>query len=401
MSHPVVERVLSEKVPANVRLTAVQGLLPIPREDQIELWTCLRNDADPEVRGACRENLAAVTNDEWRALLPEASLRSEFFDFAARVLARSPDLAEILLRNKGISDEALIYLAGNARGQALDQILDLQNRLLAAPDIVINMLQNVAVSPSQARRLFDLAEQFFRDHPAIPKLLEEKFKLKIGHAGGAFAQTSEPQVPQGPAAPPEPRPVVPPLPLRAPPKGPEVPVPKAPAVPVSAVLPPGEQAPAEEQEEALPEEKGKTLYEQLLTMSVPQKVSLAVRGNKEARTLLMRDSNKVVQEAVMDSPKLTDGELEAIAKMRNLPEELLRKIARNGEWMKLYPVVHGLVTNPKTPVGIAMPLVTRLNDFDLKNLLRDKNVSDLVRREARKIYDLRHTPKKVNYKKGK
>ncbi len=395
MSHPVVERVLSGEVPPNVKLTAAQGLLPIPREDQVELWACLRNDADPEVRSACRESLASVTNDEWRTLLPETSWRPEFFDFAARVLARSPDMAEILLRNKSVPDETLVYLAGAARGQALDQMLDLQNRLLAKPEIVSAMLQNSAVSVSQARRLFDMAEQFFRDHPTIPRLLEEKFGLKIGHAGGEFKPAAE--------TPPLPRPSVA-KPAKAEVAATHGAAPpeeaREEAAPSEAVPPIGKEA-GEEEGGAEAEEKRRTLYERLLTMTVPERISLAVRGDKEARTLLMRDSNKVVQEAVMDSPKMTDGEIEAVAKMRNLPEELLRKVARNGEWMKRYGVVHGLVTNPKAPVGITMPLVGRLNDFDLKNLLKDKNVSDIIRREARKIYDLRHTPKTVNYKKGK
>jgi hypothetical protein len=400
VSHPVVERVLSGEVPASVRLTAAQGLLPIPREDQIELWTCLRNDEDPAVRAACRENLAAVTSNEWRAILPEAAFRPEFFDFASKVLARAPDLAESLLRNKAVPDEALIHLAGTARGQVLDQIMDLQNRLLAQPDIVVAMLQNAAVSQSQARRLFDLAEQFFRGHSAIPKLLRERFGLAIGHAGGEFAPAHDAGPPVA-AAPQKTSSVqLPPQRMAE-----EVSKEPAPLTRPGAALPAGPQAATAEaveaEEEAASEEERRTLYEKLLTMSVPEKISLAVRGDKEARTLLMRDSNKVVQEAVMDSPKLTDGEVEAIAKMRNLPEELLRKIARNGEWMKRYAVIHGLVTNPKTPLGIAMPLVSRLNDFDIKNLVRDKNVSDLIRREARKIYDLRHTPKKVNYKKGK
>ncbi len=401
MSHPVVERVLSGEVQASVRLTAVQGLIPNTRADQIELWTCLRNDADPEVRTACRENLSSVTTDEWRAILPEASFRPEFFDFAYKVLARTPELAETLLRNKAVPDEALMHLAGTARGQVLDQIMDLQNRLLAQPGIVVTMLQNTAVSQSQARRLFDLAEQFFRDHAAILKLLRERFGLTIGHAGGEFAPAHDAGVPVAPAAVPKPSSV--PLPPQR--KAEEVSKESVEVTEASAVSPAGPQSaipePIEAEEEAVSEEKRRTLYEKLLTMSVPEKISLAVRGDKEARTLLMRDSNKVVQEAVMDSPKMTDGELEAVARMRNLPEELLRKIARNGEWMKRYGMVHGLVTNPKTPAGIAMPLVSRLNDFDMKNLLKDKNVSDIIRREARKIYDLRHTPKRVNYKKGK
>jgi len=385
LSHPVVERVLSGDVADQVRRTAAQGLLPIPREDQIELWACLRNDSDPEVRGACRENLAAVDTAEWLALLPDTPFRPEFFDFAVKALSRREELVSALLANRALPDPAYAQLALILQGNLLDRLIDGQNRLLANPEIVLALLDNPALNASQVRRIFDLAEQFFRDHSRIPAVLETKFGLKIGHAGGAF------RVEQAPA------PVPPPAPEAA--------------KPVTAKLPrpseaqeetPEEEAPpaVEGEEEALPDDEDiRTLYQQLLTMKIPEKISLAVKGNKEARLLLIRDSNKVVQEAVIDSPKLTDGEVEAFAKMRNLPEELLRKIARNGDWMKQLPIARALATNPKTPVGVSLPLVKRLTDFDIKNLLRDKNVSEVIRREAKKVYDIRHTPKKVDFRK--
>ena len=377
MSHPVVERILSGEVPVGVRATAAKGLLPIPREDQIELWACLRNDEDPEVRIACRESLSSVDHDEWLQLLPEGDFRPEFFDFAVRVLAKTPDLAEVLVANRSLPDEAMVRLAESAQPALLDRLLDAQNRMLAHPPLVVAMLNNPAITFTQVRRLFDMAEQFFREHSQIPEILETKFGLKIGHAGGAFTvEAPAPAAPAAEAAPAE----------------------EAPAVPAEA----GEGAKVlalDQSDQELSEDQVKTLYQQLLTMSVPDKVSLAQKGNKEARTLLIRDSNKVVQEAVLDSPKITDGETETIAKMRNLPEELMRKIARNQDWMKRYGVVKGLATNPKTPPGVAVPLVNRLNDFDLKNLQKDKNVSDLVRREAKKLYEVRHAPKKTEFKK--
>jgi len=383
VSHPIVERVLAGEVPDQVRRTAAQGQLPIPREDQIELWACLRNDADPEVRMACRENLAGIETAEWLGILPETSFRPEFFEFAVKALARREDLASALLSNRALPAPAYTQLARTLQGALLDRMIDGQNRLLANPEIVLALLENPSLSASHVRRIFDLAEQFFREHPSIPALLESKFGLKIGHAGGAF------QVEPAPAA-------APPPPARPAPEAPEPAPAEAPATPA-----PQEAVEAEGVgvDALLEEESVRTLYQQLLTMKIPEKISLAVKGNKEARLLLIRDSNKVVQEAVIDSPKVTDGEVEAFAKMRNLPEELLRKIARNGEWMKQLPIARALATNPKTPVGVALPLVTRLTDFDIKNLLRDKNVSEVIRREAKKIYDLRHTPKKVEFRK--
>jgi hypothetical protein len=134
-------------------------------------------------------------------------------------------------------------------------------------------------------------------------------------------------------------------------------------------------------------------------MSVPAKIELALKGNKEARGLLIRDSNKVVQEAVLDSPKLTDVEIDGFVRMRNLPEDLFRKIERNHEWMKRYSVLKGFLTNPKVPPGLSLKYLPRLTDLDLKLLTKDRNVSELLRREARKVYEARHSQKSKPVKK--
>ena len=99
----------------------------------------------------------------------------------------------------------------------------------------------------------------------------------------------------------------------------------------------------------------------------------------------MRDANKVVAVAVMGSPKLNVTEVEAFAKMSSVQEEVLRIIGTNRNWVKHYPIAAALVGNAKTPLGIAMGLVKRLNERDLKMVSRDRNVADGVRAAARKF----------------
>lgn len=397
MSHPLVEKILSGDVAAQVRLAGARGVLPISREDQIELWSYLRNDPDPDVRLAARENLVGVPASEWRVLLREYAFRKEVFEFASRTLSRQEELASALLQNKSLPDADFAYLAGVLRGGQLEQIIDSQTRLIRYPEAVIALLSNPSIGASQARRLFDLAEQFFRDHSRIPAIFEEKFGLKVGHAGGAFSAEPAPKPAEAaPLAHVVPTPTV--APHKVPPSStPAVEEPIHEAGEEVAEETTGTEALGEAAE--LEDEGHKTLYQRLLTMSVPQKIGLAFNGDKEARSLLIRDSNKVVQEAVLNSPKLTDGEVESICKMRNLSEEILRKIARNGEWMKTYSIMKALVSNPKTPPGVVLPMVIRLNDFDLKQTIKDKNVSEVVRREAKKVFEIRHTPKKTSFKK--
>jgi hypothetical protein len=126
-------------------------------------------------------------------------------------------------------------------------------------------------------------------------------------------------------------------------------------------------------------------------LPVIQRMKLAMKGTRAQRAQLIRDSNKLVAAAVLSSPKLTETEIEAFAKMANVAEEVLRTIAMNRVWVKNYGVVAGLARNPKTPPGISMQMVQRLNERDLKMLAMDRNVPEAVRLAARKF--LRKGPK--------
>jgi hypothetical protein len=129
----------------------------------------------------------------------------------------------------------------------------------------------------------------------------------------------------------------------------------------------------------------------LSSLPIVERMKLAMKGTRSQRGQLIRDSNKIVAAAVLSSPKLTESEVEAFAKMANVTEDVLRAIAMNRSWMKNYGVVSGLTRNPKTPPGISMQLVQRLNERDLKMLQTDRNVPEAVRLAARKY--LRKGPK--------
>jgi len=129
----------------------------------------------------------------------------------------------------------------------------------------------------------------------------------------------------------------------------------------------------------------------LSSLPIVERMKLAMKGTRSQRAQLIRDSNKIVAAAVLSSPKLTETEVEAFSKMANVTEEVLRTISMNRAWMKNYGVVVGLTRNPKTPPGISMHLVQRLNERDLKMLLTDRNVPEAVRLAAKKF--LRKGPK--------
>jgi hypothetical protein len=100
---------------------------------------------------------------------------------------------------------------------------------------------------------------------------------------------------------------------------------------------------------------------------------------------LIRDPNRIVATAVLGSPRLTDAEVEAIASMRNVQDEILRVVGTHKEWTKRYSVISNLVKNPRTPLAVSLQLVTRLNPRDMKSLTVDRNVSEVVRRQAQRF----------------
>lgn len=128
----------------------------------------------------------------------------------------------------------------------------------------------------------------------------------------------------------------------------------------------------------------KSALQRLQEMSVPQKMSRATKGTREERAILIRDPNKLISVAVLSSPKLTDSEVEAIAKMSSVSEEILRIISNNRNWMKNYIVVSALAKNPKTPLPVSMNLLNRLNEKDLKVLSTNRNVPEVLRTAARR-----------------
>ncbi len=129
------------------------------------------------------------------------------------------------------------------------------------------------------------------------------------------------------------------------------------------------------------EEKARVL---LSALSVPQRLKLAMKGTREQRAVLIRDANKIVAAAVLSSPKLSDTEVEAFARMTNVSEDVLRTIGTTRAWTRSYAVASGLVRNPKTPPTVSLALLPRLVDRDMKALVADRNVPEMLRIAARK-----------------
>jgi hypothetical protein len=135
-----------------------------------------------------------------------------------------------------------------------------------------------------------------------------------------------------------------------------------------------------------PDEQRGSALQKISKLGITGRIQLAMKGSKEERSLLIRDGTKIVALAVLDSPKLTDGEVEKFANQKNVLEAVLRSITLKRRFMKQYAIVRNLCNNPRTPIDVALGLIKHLLATDLKNLAGNKEVSDTVRKMAMRMF---------------
>jgi hypothetical protein len=338
--NPLVEQFKRGGVPKDVRLIAAQGTLPLGPLDLLELLVLLLADREDEVRGAARATLAEQ---------PAATLHPIFKDRAtsAGILAwgvtyrEEHELREAALQNTALEDAAIEPLAATLPRELAELVVINQVRLLRRVSLLVALESNPNLDNDQKRRLRELREEF-------------------------IDQRADRAPPPEPAPRPEPEPepeIEEPEPL------------KSEAEALEHYL--------TEDERAEPEKL--SAVQKIFKMTTAAKMVTALKGSREERTILIRDRNRLVSTAVLGSPKVTDAEIESIATMKNISDEVLRLIGRNREWTRQYGVLSALVHNPRTPLAVSIGLVSRLNPRDIKGLSRDRNVSEALRKQAQRF----------------
>ena len=339
--NPLVEQFRQGRVPRDLRLMAAQGALPLGPADLADLLEFLLHDVDEEIRNGASASLLAIPAAELR---PLARDRSSAPGLLAWVLTRreEPELQEAVLQNATLPDEAIEARAAALPEELAELVVINQVRLLRRTTLLEALEQNQNLSKDQRRRLRGLRESF--------------------HIGE-----------QPPAPAPAPPPVAPPPePVEAEPE------PAPPATEAEAIA---QYLPDDEQQD----EKKISTVQRIYRMNTAEKLIAALKGSREDRAILVRDTNRLVSSAVLGSPRLTDVEIESFAGMKSLSDEVLRKIGSHREWTKRYGVVANLVKNPRTPLAISLGLVSRLNPRDIKGLSVDRNVPEVIRKQAQKF----------------
>ncbi|HEX7153285.1 MAG TPA: hypothetical protein VF618_17500 [Thermoanaerobaculia bacterium] len=351
----VISLIEAGAYPQEVVHTLARGFLPLEQADLIAVLAHLMNSADAEVAELARASmndipakslLAFATNEN---ILPEHLIRLVFATTEGPVL-------EALIRNKALPDEAVAELAERATPAVQEVIVINQSRILRAPQILDALLANPALSPETKRRALETREEFFdKKARAVPSPAEDLEEEELRDVPlDAIADLLEKAEAEERAA----------------------------AAASAQTLP--ELSDIEEKDEVR-----KSVWQRLLTMGVAQKVKLAFKGDRTVRMILVRERNRLVCSSTMRNPRMTETEVESIAGMRNVDEEVLRLIGMRRDWMAKYSILLALIRNPKAPIAIVLPSINRLTLRDLKVLKDDKGVSEVVRATARKFFQAR------------
>ncbi|MFL6211075.1 MAG: hypothetical protein ACJ74W_19655 [Pyrinomonadaceae bacterium] len=393
-TNPVVQAIIAGTAPPVARLMAAQGLLPLAQVELLEVLVALSTDDDEEIAQAAGATLAA----QEAAPLVEAASAGDTPPNVLAYLARNTQAGravhEAVTLNQSTPDEAIAALAGvTADGSLLELITINQQRLIRAPAIIDAVLANPARTHEAERRVREVRREFFEKERGAQQIANELRARGAGAAAEFFEQAESIGTDGGLTV--EDAWLI----------AEHIEVSDAdiddswlPREWLEEVFEESEEQRAANLEriiaateaeagEAAPERL--SLIRRIMLMSVKDRVKLAMKGDRETRGILIRDSNKVVAVGVITNPRITDQEVENVAAMRTVPDEVLRIIGQNRAWTRSYTIIHNLARNPRTPLATAITVLTRIQTRDLQQLAQNRNVSDAVRRQAQRLLHMR------------
>ncbi len=353
-----------EKAPLPLRMMAAKGLVPaVAAPDLVTLLYFLSFDPDPAVVETTVKSAEGLPDKIYGVALRSEGLRGPVLDWLAERFAGKEAALELLLLNPATPDETVARVALTASQKLGEIVRQNELRLLRHDAIIRALCQNPHALASTIDGACDFCVRNGLTLLDVPQLVEAHQRVHGVHpAGQAQDQETAEQ-------------------LMA-----EYREELAEEAAASGRAPEGE-------EEA---RKKLNMTQRIMKMSVSEKIKLATLGNKEARTILLRDSNKLVCMASVTSPRITDGEILGLANSRTVNADVLRYIYSNREFTKTYGIKVSLVKNPKVPLPTALKMLFTLQEKDIKDLARDRNVPQTIQSQAKAFMMKKEQAAKVN-----
>jgi hypothetical protein len=344
---PQARRYASPDAPLEARSMAARGALPLPPVELATVLFALLHDPDAEIKTTARESLDGLPRDLTVSVL-SGETHPALLSHLAHVHSDDAELMEQLALNPAVTDETFIFLASLPHKRVVEIAANNQQRLLRCAEIVDALGDN----PLTGRAVIDRILSFlgidrpdaehhedtdpFDDLPDPEEITDDRARAALRALLGDDAAGLAREL-------------------------------------------------LEDRDQEANEQERINLLQLVQTMTVMQKIKLARMGNGEARSLLVRDTNKIVATAAIRSPKITDSEVLQFAKARNVCDAVMRIIAANREFTRSYRVKLVLATNPKTPQPTAMKFLNYLQEKDLRSIMKSKDVPTAVSTHARRI----------------
>lgn len=363
-------RHLDPSGPAPARMMAARGLVPLPPRELVIVLAGLALDNDAALAEAARASLVKLPDKIYAAAmrmpLPTAALGP-----LALALAGRDEPLEKLIVARETPDTVVALVASTASEKIAEIIASDQQRLLRSHELVASLRVNPLVLRSSIDRVFDFLVRSGVMHEDMPETGEALARLSPAE----FAEVADKV-----ELPPELQPLLADNSATA-----DDAVAEAAAEALAATL--DAELPEAEKKARMP------LLKLVATLNVAQKIALAIKGNREARTLMVRDSNRMVAVAAIRSPRLTEQEARTVAGSRTVHDDVIRVIINSREMTRSYGVKLALAGNPKTPLPMAMKLLPLLRDADIKIMAKSKSVSSAIATQAKRMIAARSSGK--------
>ncbi len=388
--NPIVHAIIGGTAPHPAQVAAASGLLPLPQTDLLEVLVALSQSDDAEISAAAVETLKSQNADDILTAAKAQDTPPAVLDYFAVLPNADRKLHEAVVLNTRTPDRAVANVAALTSDAAVLELIAVnQQRLVRFPEIIDAILANSARSAEAERRAQETRREFFEKERGAQQIAQE-LRARGKTAAAEFFESSELQGLSADDA-----------------------WSIAEHIEVSDADLDTSWLPAERYQELAgetPEEHAAnfkrvieyeriemgevpaervSLIRRIMFMNARDRMKLAMKGDREARSILIRDSNKVVATAVINNPRVTDQEVENIASMRTVADEVLRLIAINRGWARSYTIIHNLVRNPRTPVPTVVSTLPRIRTKDLQHLSQNRNVSEAVRRQAMRLTQTR------------
>jgi len=393
-NNSVVEAIITGTAPRPARLAAANGLLPLSQIELLEVLVALRQSRDAEIAEAANETLSSQTPEDLLVAAKAGETSPAVLAYLGTITDSTRDVHEALILNNQTPDLTIASLATALQEGALLELISAnQQRLVRTPDIIEAILENPARTAEAERRAKETRREFFEKERGARQIADE-LRARGNTAAAEFFETAELTTVTG-----------------------ELSIEDAwiiaQHIEVSDADIDESWLPAERYEELVTEsvaehaaavqriidnerrESGDvsaervSLIRRIMFMNAKDRMKLAMKGDREARSILIRDSNKVVATAVINNPRVTEQEVENIAAMRTVADEVLRLIARNRAWARSYTIIHNLARNPRTPIPTIIGILPRIRTKDLQHLSQNRNVSEAARRQALRLAQTR------------